>query len=221
MEKKQAYYKVTNEEETHRGFTFSEGLNILPEPLGEGNGFHFATLDNIHLYYRYGSYLREVYVPQGAELLVGNDFQSCRSDMIFLGKRYSLRDPETYQILGLDIVKNIHLLRECCEEGRHEMLHHWDRLNYVPPGLCLRRLATQASQKGHIKVLDWLRLLAERLQVPFPFCRDAVVSASKTGAGTVIEWWSLNYEKPNILREQLTSRLPESFGQSETTSIVC
>lgn len=193
---KQVYYKITNDAETHRDHQYHDGLNILKEPLGETNGFHFASRENIHNYYSYGFNLREVQIPDGAQVRTGNDFQSFRTDMIFLGTKHSLRDPMTYQKLGLDIVKNGYLLNEFCMQGKAEMLHHWDTLTYLRPEISLSRLASFATQRDHIPVLDWLRSFADRVGAVFPFCSSAVAEAAEQNKNEIVSWWANNFEKP-------------------------
>jgi hypothetical protein len=60
------FYKITNRRENHFGYQYHDGLNIYEEPLDpyRSNGFHFTDLGNIHRYYGYGVWLREVELPE-------------------------------------------------------------------------------------------------------------------------------------------------------------
>jgi hypothetical protein len=192
----QNYYKITNDSEMHRGFKYQDGLNILDEPFGESNGFHFVSLEDVPRYYSYGFNLREVQIPDGATVRTGNDLQSFRSDMIFFGIKYSLRDPETYRTLGLDISKNMYLFNECCTQGKYELLHHWNNLSYVRPEISLPRLVSHATLHNHIYVLDWLRRFAENVGTQFPFCESAVKTVVSQNKTEMISWWAKNFDKP-------------------------
>lgn len=213
---KQVYYKITNDSETHRGYRYQNGLNILKESLGESNGFHYTTIETIHNYYAYGFNLREVFIPQGAEVRAGNDFQSFRTDMIFLGDKHSLRDPSTYQKLGLDISKNGYLFNEFCVQGKAEMLSYWDNMTYLRPEICLTRLASSATQKNHIRILDWLRRFADRVGVEFPFCGAAVEKAVQENNAAIVSWWANNFEKPTR-----TLSKPMCLNQESGVSVSC
>lgn len=58
-------FKITNENENHKGFQYYTGLNILNEPFeSEGHcvkgGIYFTDKNHILDYLSYGDYLREV-----------------------------------------------------------------------------------------------------------------------------------------------------------------
>src|SRR5271154_3905771 len=63
------YYKVTNESETHNGFVYHDGLNILDKPFQEHGscvqgGLYFTTIEHIPEFYSYGLFIREVSFPE-------------------------------------------------------------------------------------------------------------------------------------------------------------
>lgn len=64
------YYKVTNEHETHHGFKYVDGLNVLKEKFNNNfdyscgpGGFYFTTLRNIPNFYGHGINIREISIP--------------------------------------------------------------------------------------------------------------------------------------------------------------
>ncbi len=112
------YFKITNELECHRGFQYKDGLNILN---GEFNGdpkdfcvpgrLYFCEPKNIHHYLHFGIHLREVYLPIDNPdfKMVINRLKIYGANMIILGKKYYLKDLDTWKYMiecGLDIHLN-------------------------------------------------------------------------------------------------------------------
>jgi len=66
------YYKITNEQETHKGLQYHDGLNVDPVPFYphdncEPGGIYFASVDILAFLHR-GPWIREVIVPEGEEI---------------------------------------------------------------------------------------------------------------------------------------------------------
>ena len=62
------YYKVTNYDETHHGYIYKDGMNLLDKPFEETGscvkgGLYFTTIKHINKFYDYGCYLREILLP--------------------------------------------------------------------------------------------------------------------------------------------------------------
>ena len=64
------YYKITNENENHHGFQYSDGLNVLKDKFNDNSnhsccsgGLYFTNSENIFKFLDYGIYLREVTLP--------------------------------------------------------------------------------------------------------------------------------------------------------------
>jgi hypothetical protein len=123
------FFKVTNAEETHYGYSYHDGLNELNEKFQErgsciAGGFYFTTAEHISKHFYRGIYLREVILPvqDPTFKVVCDDNDKWRANKIILGKRYSLFDPLTYKIFGLDPTENIYLTRQALEIGNADFL---------------------------------------------------------------------------------------------------
>src|SRR3989304_1483785 len=128
MDPNTKYYKITNKKEIHDGYEYHDGLNIVTEPFAEEGscvpgGFYFTTIEHIHKFFSYGINLREVSFPNDPKLRIVKDpsGDKWRSNMIFLGKKYSLNDHLTYKFLiecGINIyVGNEYILDWSAQKG--------------------------------------------------------------------------------------------------------
>lgn len=105
------YYKITNEKELHNGYQYTDGLNILKEPFAEtgscvAGGFYFTTAANLHKFEHYGCNIREILLPKdNPAFKIVKDGDKFRSNMVILGEKYSILDPDTYAVLCLDVSK--------------------------------------------------------------------------------------------------------------------
>ncbi len=136
------YYKITNKEECHNGFQYHDGLNILKEPFSiEGSccpgGLYFTDIDNIHYFFGYGCYLREVYLPTNSpgfmmvkdpndimiwqQSFIFNKSNKWRANMIILGEKRLLNDPNTKIFLMKKLFEN-HSWRSLIENYSDEPL---------------------------------------------------------------------------------------------------
>jgi len=117
------YYKLFNEQENHHGFQYQDGLNTdtlpfnsNPEDSCVAGGLYFSDAENIieHLNYDY-YYIREVEVPEG-ELIIKTHTGKCRAHSLFLHKRRSLYEAETWKWLkeqGVNIDKALYWTAYC------------------------------------------------------------------------------------------------------------
>jgi hypothetical protein len=77
INKGKKFYKITNKEEKHLGFQYRDGLNIdIHEfnPTGEckKGGLYFTDFDNLVYYFGFGIWIREVILPDDAQIYVEN-----------------------------------------------------------------------------------------------------------------------------------------------------
>ena len=187
------YYKVTNKKENHHGFQYVDGINILKEKFnanpnescGAGD-LYFTTLENIHEFYDYGINLREVSLPVSDpdfQMVLDPEGDKWRANKIILGKKYSLFDPTTYQVLGLDINENISLIDTASKYGRVDMLEWWknsdSELEYNSNSI------NDASKNGHTNVLEWWK----NSDLELKYTEWAINNASGKGHANVLEWW--------------------------------
>lgn len=130
------YLKVTNEEENHNGLKYKNGLNIDPVPFAkEGSccrgGIYFTTHEHILNFLNLGIYVREVTIPEDAEMVHDPSGDKWRASKIILGKRSDLRKVETWRWLG-NIVR-----------GYGWGVYGWDALRW-------------ASKNDYAEVLEYL-----------------------------------------------------------------
>lgn len=99
------FYKITNKNECHNDYQYTDGLNILPDTFIENKscgkgGFYFADVKNILKFLDFGIYLREITLPTtNPDFKMVQVDDKYKSNMIILGKKYSLFEPETFQKL--------------------------------------------------------------------------------------------------------------------------
>jgi ankyrin repeat protein len=127
------YYKITNPEENHFGLQYKDGLNVdlLPfNPSGdcEFGGIYFSRED-ILAFLGYGSWLREVTIPEG-ELIYENSGEpkKWKAHQVILGPRREI---------------NLNVIKELIEEGAN-------------PKAQGSHAIVWAAQKGHLEVIKYL-----------------------------------------------------------------
>jgi len=105
----EVYFKLFNEEENHHGFQYQDGLNTDTLPFSSNpedscvpGGLYFSDAENImdfmFLLNKNFYYIREVEVPEG-ELIIKTHTGKCRAHSLFLHKRRSLYEAETWKWL--------------------------------------------------------------------------------------------------------------------------
>ena len=102
------YYKITNKKENHRGFQYSDGLNILIDDFNNDpnqscckGGLYFTDAANIFEFLNYGIYLREITLPTSDQnfCTVKDNNNKWRANMIVLGERHELSNVNTFRLL--------------------------------------------------------------------------------------------------------------------------
>jgi hypothetical protein len=121
VHKGEKFYKITCKTELHYGMHYKNGLNVDIYPLKPGKnisgGLHFADKYNIFDYNSSCKWLREVTIPDKAQVYIGDG--QYKSDMLFLKEREPLVDSELYRQYGdvfvldyIDLLTNGHTLPE-------------------------------------------------------------------------------------------------------------
>ena len=102
---KKKFFKITNREENHNSFQYTDGLNILKEPFAEmgscvRGGLYFTDANNIFEFLNYGIHLREITLPvDDPDFKIIKDNTKWRANKIILGKKYNLWEKETFEYL--------------------------------------------------------------------------------------------------------------------------
>jgi hypothetical protein len=105
------YLKITNFKECHHGLQYHDGLNIDPLPFAKKGscvpgGIYFTTPEYICFFIEMGPYVREVTIPEDAEMVRDPDGNKWRASKIILGPRKYLGDVNTWKWLvenGVDV----------------------------------------------------------------------------------------------------------------------
>lgn len=126
---KEKYYKITNENEKHNGYQYKDGLNVLDESVkkiryGSQVGFSFTDVENIFKFLDFGHNLREITLPDTCKLVKYPDGHKFRTNQIIFGKKYDLKDPNTFKML-IEHGANIHdghAIRWAAQHGRVEVV---------------------------------------------------------------------------------------------------
>lgn len=189
------YLKVTNAEECHHGFQYHDGFNkdIIPfEPKGScvPGGLYFTDHRNIHRYYIYGVWVREVELPTThPEFQMVEDPRGgkWRASCIGLGKKVSLLDPAACLSFGVPAMS-----MDCASWCGHvEVLEWWknsDSRTYSSDAI------DWASQRGRVDVLQWW--LESGLILKYTVC--AIQSAILDGNVAVLDWWKTSGLTPKL-----------------------
>jgi hypothetical protein len=123
------YYKITNEKENHNNYQYTYGINILDKEFEkEGScvkgGLYFTNIQNIHHFFKYGCYIREIRIPTSAEFIKDPESEKTgvkyRSNILYLGKRYDM-----YSIEALSLFPN-ELLSDILEELFDKLYTNYD-----------------------------------------------------------------------------------------------
>ncbi len=158
------YLKITNLEENHHGLQYMDGLNVDPVPfVKEGTcvpgGIYFTTPEYICNFLHMGCYIREVMVPEDAEMVEDPSRNKWRASKVILGPRKDLSELETWKWL-VDNGSNIHAcdnyaLRLCSCLGYFEVVKY-----LVENGADIKAGENEAfrfaAYYGHIDVVKYL-----------------------------------------------------------------
>jgi hypothetical protein len=194
------YYKVMNDAENHHGFQYQNGLNVLTEEFNDDpndscgpGGLYFTNKENLYRFLEYGSNIRRVSLPVGdPELKVVQDWNGYkwRANKLILEEKYSLDDPETYDLLGFDIKFNIfrkfYIIGNATRNGDIDTLNRWKKIISMLVIDMIDTQITLASQHGQTNALDWWK---DNYNTHFKCTTNALDLASKNGHCNVLEWW--------------------------------
>ncbi len=98
------YLKITNTKENHHGLQYHDGLNIDTVPFAkEGScvpgGIYFTTPEHICGFLDHGIYIREVTIPEDAEMVMDPEGDKWRASKVILGPRKCLKEVYTWKWL--------------------------------------------------------------------------------------------------------------------------
>jgi hypothetical protein len=158
------YLKITNKDEIHHGLQYHDGLVIDPVPFErEGTccpgGIYFTTPEFICYFLDYGPWIREVTIPEDAEIVQDPSGNKWRVSKVILSQRKDLEEVETWKWLvesGIDIhVDNDYFLKHAAYYGHLELVKYLVESGldiHVEEDLSLR----YAAMKGHLEVVKYL-----------------------------------------------------------------
>jgi hypothetical protein len=158
------YLKITNLEENHHGLQYHYGLIIDPIPFKRkgscvSGGIYFTTPEFICSFIYYGPWVREVTIPEDAEMVQDPEGDKWRASKVILSSRKDLREVDTWKWLvenGADIhADNDMAIRVCAEYGHLEIIKY-----LVEKGANIHALYNYALRtsvcKGHLEVVKYL-----------------------------------------------------------------
>jgi hypothetical protein len=114
LNKETKFYKITNKEENHFNFQYQDGLNIDinkfdPTENCKKGGLYFTDLDNIPYFFDYGCWIREVILPDDAQIYVED--RKYKADKIILKEKIHISNFSEWQ--NIDFCKNSIIKTEC------------------------------------------------------------------------------------------------------------
>ncbi|AVG46771.1 ankyrin repeat protein [Acanthamoeba polyphaga mimivirus] len=109
------FLKVTNFEECHNEYQYKDNLNKLEGKFNDNpkdscvpGRLYFCKPKHIHKYFDYGVNLREIYLPvdnPDFKMIKDPSGKKYGANMIILGKKRSLKDPDTWEFMNTIGVK--------------------------------------------------------------------------------------------------------------------
>jgi hypothetical protein len=173
------FYKLTNETEIHRGFTFVTGLNVDVVPFSPGGhschgGFYFTEENKIALWIDYAyqpmKYIRKVILPDDARVYTEKNRFKC--DRFLLEDRILLQDfPlwSNHDFCKLAVQQNNHALRYVVNQT-DELC----RLAIQRDGYALQFVRNQTEELCRLAVQHSGRVLQYVVNQTDELCRLAV-----------------------------------------------
>ena len=158
------YFKIVNASENHHNLQYQTGLNIDPIPFQkEGScvpgGIYFTTIKHILKFLNMGIYLREVTIPEYAEMIEDPEGEKWRASKVILGERKDLCDVSTWEYLisvGADIhAENDEAIRWASLYGHIEVVKYLVSIGadiHANNNYAIRL----ASKHGHLEVVKYL-----------------------------------------------------------------
>lgn len=191
MECQNKYFKVISFNNYDNGirFLYKQGLNTIGrcEP---NYGFIFTTIDNIHHFYKDGTYLCEISLPTDDEKLEVHynvKRKIYTSNKIIIENKYSLMDPQTYQKFDIDITKNKYAILNASAFGNVSFLDWWFKsgvkIPYDP-----KEVLSYATTNGHLNILEWwknnnLKLIPDE---------ESISLAELNNHNKILDFWKNN-----------------------------
>jgi len=158
------YLKITNAEENHNGLQYHDGLveDIVPfESEGSccAGGIYFTTPEYICGYLGFGVNVREVTVPEDAQMVKDPEGNKWRASAVILGPKRSLSEVSTWKWL-VSVGADIHAYED--EAVKYASEHgHLEVVKYlVSLGADIHAgddwAIVWASGNGHLEVVKYL-----------------------------------------------------------------
>ena len=154
------YYKITNRRENHNGYQYQDGLNLLDKRFQVrgtcvAGGLYFTTLEHIHNFYNYGCWLREVEIPEEAQLVKDSTGDKWRADMIILKKKYPLYSTRVAETFNLKV--NTDYIKGAAEFGSSNIFQYIKN-QYIMKPYDVLVVYDIANQTSNFSVLEMLYL---------------------------------------------------------------
>jgi len=119
------FIKIFNRDDCHHGFQFHDGLNVDTVPFNpngtcQPGGLYFTTKKHVCEFLDFGSFVREVTVPDDA--IVYHEDRKSKADRLFLHERRSLAEAETWDWL-IKAGADVHADNDCAIRWASEHGH--------------------------------------------------------------------------------------------------
>ncbi len=133
------YLKITNAEENHHSLQYQDGLIIDPIPFAKEGSccpgeIYFTTPEYICTFLYIGDYIREVTIPEDAEMVMDPEGDKWRASKVILGPRKDLSEVETWKWLveiGVEIDWYGFVLRWAYNKGHSKILEYLESVKFA------------------------------------------------------------------------------------------
>ncbi|AGC02311.1 putative ankyrin repeat protein [Acanthamoeba polyphaga moumouvirus] len=174
------YAFFTDEKNFKEKYNF--GLNVCNN-FSRYSGFNIIKLKDVNNNFIQSSHILVVDLPKDCKYFDVYKSNFILVDKIIIREKYSLFDFETYQILGLDITTNKHLINICSKYNKIDFLEKWITSKYKLSYTC--DTMDIASRKGNIDILNWWNNSGLEIK----YSDHAIDQASLKGRIDVLNWW--------------------------------
>jgi len=204
------YWKVLNEMNIHHGFLWKTGLNVLKGHFNNDEfkecvpgRLYYCTQEQIHNWLYFGDHIQRIYEPTDDPLFQSVSFGDKKgaNRLILDSQVWSLSDPKTFEMLGLQVIDFPHLFEKAYQSENIKFLDVWVVEYMKDTGVkfeCSDELMCDAFERGHINILNWWLEQKQKHDINLYVCSHAVAQASANGHHAVLDWWMEQCQKGHL-----------------------
>jgi hypothetical protein len=133
--KEEEYYKIINPDMNHQGITYKKGPNTLRRKFNDdprctrcADRMYFTTKEHITKFFGCGTWLAKIKLPKNDpefRMIEDPEGDKWGTNMFIIEELYSLFETKTYEMIGLNITDNVHIVKWASYTGNIDFLNWW------------------------------------------------------------------------------------------------